>query len=326
MAALDVTIIVPALNEERFIRRCLATVAASRTALAYEVLVVDGGSSDGTRREVEAFRDALEAEGRGPDVILLDNPERRTPFAFNRGLEVARGAFVVILGAHSEVPDTWLQKSYDAIASAPDDVMLAGGRIVNEQLDGERSRFAEAIGYTIGTFWGGGVSPYRYSARRQFVDTVMFGIYRREVFDAVGAFDTKFLIGQDGELSERIRKAGFRVLFDPAIESRYYTRSTWRRLVKQMWSYGIARALMMRKHGRVRAVHLAPLAFATYVAAAPGLSCLCPLFAAPLGAYALVTAGFSLGHPSTFAENFLCYATIHAVFGAGMIAGFARRT
>jgi glycosyltransferase involved in cell wall biosynthesis len=320
---IDVTVIVPTFNEERHVGRCLRSLAASRTQLAFEVLVVDGGSTDGTRREVEAVRAGL-ADG-GPELLLLENPERRTPFAFNRGLDAARGRFVAILGAHSEVPDTWLQTSYDVITGAPDDVVLAGGRLVNVQLEGEGGRFAEAIGYVIGTFWGGGVSPYRYSSTRQHVDTVAFGIYRREVFETVGRFDTEFLIGQDGELSERIRRAGYRILFDPAIETRYYARSTWRRLVRQMWSYGVARSRMLLRHRRVRLVHLAPLGFAAYLVLLPGLVVLCPLNAAPLGAWALVTAAYSLGRPSTFAHNFVCYATIHAVFGAGMLAGLAPR-
>jgi glycosyltransferase involved in cell wall biosynthesis len=322
----DVSVIVPTYNEERFIGRCLRSLAASRTALAFEVLVMDGGSEDGTRREVEEVRDELAQRGGGAQIRLLDNPERRTPFAFNRGLDAARGAYVAILGAHSEVPDGWLQASYDAITAAPEDVMLAGGRIVNALPEGDGGdRFAEAIGYVIGTFWGGGVSPYRYSSKRQFVDTVMFGIYRREVFDAVGRFDTEFLIGQDGELSERIRKAGYRILFDPAIESRYFARRTWPRLVEQMWTYGVARSRMMRRHRRVRLVHLAPLGFAAYLVCLPGLACVCPLNSAPLGAWALATAAYSLGRPSTFAHNFACYATIHAVFGAGMIAGLLPR-
>jgi glycosyltransferase involved in cell wall biosynthesis len=320
--AVDVSVIVPTYDEERFVGRCLRSLAASRTELAFEVLVLDGMSKDGTRREVEAVRAELRGRAGGPEIRLLDNPERRTPFAFNRGLDAARGAYVVILGAHSEVSETWLQASYDAITGAPDDVMLAGGKIVNALPEGgEGDRFAEAIGYVIGTFWGGGVSQYRYSSKRQFVDTVMFGIYRREVFDAVGKFDTEYLIGQDGELSERIRKAGYRILFDPSIESTYFARRSWRKLARQMWSYGVARSRMMIQHRRFRAVHLAPLAFAGYLACLPGLVCVCPLNAAPLGAYAIATAAYSLGHPSTFAHNAICYATIHTVFGFGMIAG-----
>jgi glycosyltransferase involved in cell wall biosynthesis len=139
----DVSVVVPTYNEERFVGRCLRSLAASRTALAFEVLVLDGMSTDGTRREVEAVRAELQGRAGGPEIRLLDNPERRTPFAFNRGLDAARGAYVVILGAHSEVSETWLQASYDAITGAPDDVMLAGGKIVNALPEGgEGDKFA----------------------------------------------------------------------------------------------------------------------------------------------------------------------------------------
>ncbi len=313
----DVSVIIPAYNEERFIGVCLRSLLSSEGNVSCEILVVDGDSTDGTRQVVrDISKDA------GVDIKLLDNPRRRTPFAFNIGLEHARGDFIVILGAHAAVPTGWLQKSFDAITGTDPDVMLAGGKINNIVDPQGESPFAESIGYVIGTFWGGGVSQYRYSNKRQFVDTVMFGIYRRDVFERIGKFNTRFLIGQDGELNQRIRDAGFRILFDPDIEASYVTRNSWKKLVRQMYSYGIARARIIRGRGAFRVVHLFPLVFATYLIAVPVGAWVTPLYLTPLGLWGIVTLAFSLGDPSNVVRNFLSYATIHTVFGAGMIIGF----
>ncbi len=318
-----VTIIVPTFNEEAFIRGCLEGLLSQEIRVPFEVLVVDGNSEDATLTMVEEV--SASCTRQDVSVRVIENPHRRTPFAFNLGIENARGDYVIILGAHTVIPPDWLQKSYDAICAEPEDVAMAGGAIENEIAPEGRGPFAEAIAYAMGTFWGGGVSEYRYSDKRSYVETAPYGIYRKPVLDELGGFDTDFAIGQDGELSARIRKAGYRILFDPEIRSRYFPRNTLRKLVKQMFLYGQARTRIIRKHGSPKIVHIFPMVFVCYAAATPVLMFANPLLLTPLGLYALVTLGYSLGRPSSLAQNFMSYATIHTMFGAGMMAGLFGR-
>ena len=72
--------------------------------------------------------------------------------------------------------------------------------------------------------------------------------YRREVFDRVGGFDERFDACEDVELNHRIDRAGLRCFFTPAVQVRYFPRSSLRGLFRQMARYGRGRVRLLRKH------------------------------------------------------------------------------
>ncbi|MHC4159703.1 MAG: glycosyltransferase family protein, partial [Planctomycetota bacterium] len=71
------------------------------------------------------------------------------------------------------------------------------------------------------------------------VDTVPFGMYRREVFEKIGLYDERLVRNQDIELNRRLCKAGGRIIISPEIQLTYYNRSTYRRLWKQSFNNGL---------------------------------------------------------------------------------------
>ena len=92
-----VSVIVPARNEARRIGPCLAGLYAQGAALD-EVIVVDGGSTDGTPTLVD------EAGTRDPRVRRLDEPPRPRglvgrPWAISAGCAVARGEWILVVDA-----------------------------------------------------------------------------------------------------------------------------------------------------------------------------------------------------------------------------------
>ena len=76
-----VSILIPTFNEITHIDACLASVLAQNYPLL-EVLVIDGGSTDGTRERVAEY---------GPPVRLVDNPGRGPASAMNVGIAASRG-------------------------------------------------------------------------------------------------------------------------------------------------------------------------------------------------------------------------------------------
>jgi len=80
-----ISVILPTLNEAAHIERTLCSLLdQKKDGFELEILVIDGGSSDGTVDLVEGFIDS-------GTVKLLQNPERNTPAAFNIGLRAAAG-------------------------------------------------------------------------------------------------------------------------------------------------------------------------------------------------------------------------------------------
>ena len=87
-----VTILLPTLNERAFVHDCLETLSGQDYPCIDEILVVDGGSTDGTRDIVERF---------GGVVRLVDNPKVTAAAAMNAGIAAARNEVIVRADAHT---------------------------------------------------------------------------------------------------------------------------------------------------------------------------------------------------------------------------------
>lgn len=83
----EISIIIPAYNEEKNIARCLNSVLA-QTFESFEAICVDDGSTDGTADIIKSF---AEKDDR---IILLKNPDKGVSSARNFGIENARGNYI----------------------------------------------------------------------------------------------------------------------------------------------------------------------------------------------------------------------------------------
>ena len=91
-----VAVIIPTLNEEKFIARCLDSVINQSYPFEdMDVMVVDGGSQDRTREIVEKYHTKYE------NIRLLQNPGRIQSIAFNIGVKNSDASYIVRLDAHA---------------------------------------------------------------------------------------------------------------------------------------------------------------------------------------------------------------------------------
>ena len=103
LAGPKVSVLTIVFNGERFIDGAMASIAR-QTLRDYEHIVVDDGSTDGTARIL------AEWSQREPLITVVKQENRGIPKAYNRGLEVARGEYVVILDADDLAFPTRLEK------------------------------------------------------------------------------------------------------------------------------------------------------------------------------------------------------------------------
>ena len=102
--SVTVSVVMPVYNEEKYIARCLDSLAGQTYPMAdAEILLVDGGSTDQTRQIIETYAEKL-------PVRVLDNPKRLVTYALNIGIEAAQGAYVVRMDAHAEYDSRYIEK------------------------------------------------------------------------------------------------------------------------------------------------------------------------------------------------------------------------
>lgn len=265
-----VTVIVPAKNEQGSVGACLESILAQHHR-NLEVLVVDGGSSDGTREEVRSF------ERLDPRVRLLPRSDGGIPRSLNMGLRAARGRWIVRVDAHATVPPHYIDTLAGHLRTGR--WGGAGGRkegVANDAV-------GRAIAAALGSRFGVGNSVYHYGVRPTLVDHVPYGAYPTALLRRIGGWNEALEANEDFELDYRLRKSGYELLFDPSVSIAWHSRSTLRALFRQYRRYGRGKADVVRLHpASMQPRHAAAPALVALLAAAGSLSIRHPRFAAAL--------------------------------------------
>jgi glycosyltransferase involved in cell wall biosynthesis len=255
-----VTIAVPTRNEEATIRQCLeAIVAQSLPRDRFEIIVLDGRSTDGTRAIVEEVANEADVP-----IRLLDNAQRSIPAALNRAIEAAQGEYLVRVDGHSAPGADYVRRSVEGNIEL--DADLAGGWV--EAVGTTKFGRAVAVAFASPVAMGN-ASSWRPPLAPREVVSVPCGSYRIESLRRIGGFDEAQHANQDYEANYRLRRAGGRAVLLPDVHFRYVTRSTPWALARQLARYGYYKARVMIKHPEsIRPRHLAPQAFVAVTALA----------------------------------------------------------
>jgi succinoglycan biosynthesis protein ExoA len=287
-----VTVIVPCYNEEPTIQLLLEAVQRQTfPAQAVEVIIADGLSRDRTRQRIAEFQ----AANPGLSVRVVDNPARNIPAALNLAIAAAQGEIVLRLDAHCVPSGDYIANCVAALEQGRGDSV--GG--VWEIRPGDDGWQARAIAVAAAHRLGVGDARYRFTNTAQYVDTVPFGAFYRNLVERIGPYNQDLLTNEDYEFNARLRQAGGKIWLDPAIRSVYFARSTLAQLARQYWRYGYWKARMLRRYPEtLRWRQALPPAFVLSLAALGMLSVILPaagwLFMLESVAYILIliAAGF----------------------------------
>ena len=238
---LFITVIMPVRNEAKFIERTLTQlVAQNYDPERFEIIVVDGQSSDDTAERVATFAERYD------NVRLYENPRHLGSAARNIALRHARGDVVVIVDGHCELQDDrYLAKLASAFARSDADCI---GR--PQPLDvPAATALQRAIAAARACRLGHHPDSYIYSCQEGFVPAKSVAVaYRRTVFEQVGTFDEDFDACEDVEMNHRIDCAGLRCFFTPEAAVHYAPRDSLSGLFRQLVRYGRGRVRLLRKH------------------------------------------------------------------------------
>ena len=233
-----VSIVVPALNEEAYIEACLRSLADCAAGLEFEILVMDGGSSDRTREIVDALVRSV------PGVVLHDNPGRLQSAAMNLAAQLASPQAKVILraDAHALYPLNFVRRCLDALAAHD-----AASVVVPMVTVGHRP-MQRAIAAAQNSRFGNGGAAHRVGGRSGFVEHGHHAAFDRATFLRLGGYDIGFTHNEDAEFDYRLRRAGGRIWMCADAPVTYFPRESLRRLAQQYARHGRGRARTLALH------------------------------------------------------------------------------
>jgi glycosyltransferase involved in cell wall biosynthesis len=248
-----ISVVVPMRNERAHIRECLNSLLnQTYNQNAYEIIVVDGGSSDGSSEIVRSM------QASHPNLFVIDNPARITPISMNLGIREAKKDVIVIAGAHAIYCSDFLTNCAKKLQETGADVV--GGPV--QTVPRNESFGARLTAAILSSHFGVGNSNFRTSLKEGYVDTVPFGAYRIDVLNKVGLFNEKLVRNQDNDLSARIRQAGGRIYSSPEISAIYFPASSFGELLRQTYKKAQWHFFTMRENvGALGLRHLAPALF-----------------------------------------------------------------
>ncbi len=251
-----VAIVIPCRNEEQYIQKCIDSILQSNYPKELlSIYICDGMSDDATRDIVRKMSENHAC------ITLIDNLKKTTPFALNLGLKKSTADIKIILGAHATVDPNFILENVKTFQISSS-IGCAGG-IINNVYENETSKI---IGLAMSSSFGVGNAHFRTGNKDGYVDTVAFGAYRKEVFDAIGYFDEELVRNQDDEFNYRLLKNGFKIYLSNAIQSDYFVRGSFKKLFKQYYQYGYWKVFVNKKHKTVTTLRqLVPLFFILFL-------------------------------------------------------------
>ena len=262
------SIIIPVLNEERFIEGCIESVVSNTDDIEkMEIIIIDGGSEDTTVEIVKKISSKYQ------NVILLHNPKKITPISLNLGIKESSGEFIVRLDAHALYSKNYVNKCIQVLENSDENIGNVGGFIETKSTNS--SIFSRAVSLCLSSIFGVGISKFRISkpTKKEFVDTVPFGCFRRSLFDEIGFFNEEEPRNEDLEFNQRILRADKKIILDPDIHSTYFSRSTLNKLFSQQFDNGkIVTNKYRGKESFHKLRHFVPLLFFTYLLSIPFFS------------------------------------------------------
>lgn len=232
-----ISVIIPAYNEERYIKKTLSALKQQTIPQEYiEIIVVNNASTD---RTAEIARES------GADSII-DEPRKGTNLARQAGLSRATGDIIAFLDADCIPPSWWLEKIHEKLHENKESfVALAGSYKYTEDITEPLFIFEQLYSWVVlptlnslvgkifkkgGVIIGGNFAAFR------------------ETFEKVNGIDTSFtFFGDDASIARTFGTLG-PVHFDPTLYVHTSTRRFEREgLLKTNWEYAVNYFKVMMK-------------------------------------------------------------------------------
>jgi len=253
MAGVVLSIIIPTYSRAKILEKCLnALLGQTINPSAYEVIVIDDGSTDETRTLVELL--AIRAIG---SIRYFRQAHRGPAAARNIGVRNAKGSLVLFLGDDIVASPTLLEEHLRWHKKHPENNVAVLGYVT----------WSPEIEVTPFMRWleeGGTQFRYREIVGRKEVPWEFFYTsnisLKRDFLLENGLFDEDFPYAahEDVELAYRLRDRKLRILYNPRAIGYHHHPTTFEDACRRMVQVGESAVILCRKHPELAAKFRAP--------------------------------------------------------------------
>ena len=306
--------VIPVLNEEKFIKRCIDSLLAQ--TFPVKIIVLDGGSTDSTLDILGSY---------GDSISVIDNPGKRVPNARNLALENLDDDIthcLEIIG-HSWIDRDHVEKRVNDLIDLESTLGIKVGAIgcLTEPADSEGHVSSWIEGALRSPIGSGGGQFQRFEGRHK-TKVPAFCLHNVEALKSVDGWDERFITSQDSDLSMRLISAGWQLWRSDVSCVYMHKRSSLKNWWKMCHRYGFWRTKVVLKHPkRMDLRELLPLFGLVLIFVLP------EWWYAPV-AYliALLISGvvYSKSRLSCFIGIPICLVMLHTAFTIGMFDGLIR--
>jgi succinoglycan biosynthesis protein ExoA len=284
MPALPCMVVIPCLNEAAHIEALIERLSPSAERLDMKIVVIDGGSTDGTQEIVKAIAAA------NPRVSLLHNAKKIQSAAVNLAVETFGDRFesFIRIDAHGDYPEDYCDRLIeDAEATGAESVVVSMATM-------GFGAFQKATAMAQNSRLGNGGSPHRHGAKGHWTDHGHHAFMRVSAFRSIGGYDESFSHNEDAELDYRLRAVGHRIWMTDKTFMVYYPRASVAALFRQYLGYGRGRARNILKHRAMPKVRQMIPLMVFPVVAGTSLAFLNLAVLIPAGLWAAVCLGYGV--------------------------------
>jgi GT2 family glycosyltransferase len=244
------------------------------------------------------------------DIFKIDNLSR---YSGNANGELIIGRYI-----HT-YPKEFFENAVKYLSSGECDAV--GGPLIQKG----KEFWGEIIAECMSSKFGVGGTEFRTSRTKQYVQSVAFATYKREVFEQAGLLDESLVRNQDDEFHYRMNSLGYKILMVPEMQCEYFVRSSPKKLFKQYFEYGLYKPKVLFKiKESVRIRHLVPTAFVLYLVAAVFLFSIFPIVLLPLLAYLIGAFASVVKTKLSIVQKIAAvyiFFILHLAYGLGFIKG-----
>lgn len=313
---IKVCAVIPVLNEEKYIEKCIQSVLSQTVRV--DVIVLDGGSTDSTLSILDQF---------GDSIMVVNNPGKRVAQARNLALELIDDSITHCLEliGHCYIENDHVEKRVNDLIEIEKNLGTKLGAIgcitrPAGETKGVESWIESALSSPIGS---GGGQFHNFKGKHE-TKVPAFCLHNVEALRSVDGWDDRFITSQDSDLSMRLLANGWELWRSDVSSVYMHKRTTLANWWKMSHRYGFWRTKVVLRHpNRFDVREILPLI-------GIGLVFLLPYWWLAPSAYllTLITTGFIYKNKKS---NFLailgiplCLIILHTAFTLGLIDGLIR--